>query len=169
MRSGLMNEQNKRKHIIGQLAELRSSNDKLIQIARSIVVYGAQIRCLRSRVDSSARVSGALIVTSSASTWSEKSGRSPLSSIDRRASFFKIERCCLSFLSVMPSLIKDLPCSVPSKFHLFVKNRLHHFRCDNVKHDNYHYEQKERNRQPAKSKNLTKRREGHNHRHDNSQ
>jgi hypothetical protein len=50
-----MNEQNKRKHIIGQLAELRSSNDKLIQIARSIVVYGAQIRCLRSRVDSSAR------------------------------------------------------------------------------------------------------------------
>ena len=90
MRSGLMNEQNKRKHIIGQLAELRSSNDKLIQIARSIVVYGAQIRCLRSRVDSSARVSGARIVTSSASTWSEKSGRSPLSSIDRRASFFKM-------------------------------------------------------------------------------
>ena len=24
-----------------------------------------------------------------------------------------------------------------SKFHLLVKNRLHHFRCDNVKHNNY--------------------------------
>ena len=65
--------------------------------------------------------------------------------------------------------LRSRPILVALNFHLLVKNRLRHFRCDNVSDNNYSYEYKERNRQPAKSKNPAKRREGQNRRHDNSQ
>lgn len=52
-----------------------------------------------------------------------------------------------------------------SQFHLLVKNRFHHFRCDNVERYNYAYQQKKRNRQRAESENLTKWRKRQNQRH----
>ena len=48
----------------------------------------------------------------------------------------------------------------PAQFHLLVKNRFRHFRCDNVKHDNQPDDQQERNGQRAESKNLSQWGEG---------
>ena len=120
-----------------------------------------QIRFLRSRVDSSARVAGPWIPSSSASAWGEKSGRSPLSSIARWAILCKSERCCLSSVFVMMSPIEIWPYSVPSHFHLAVKNPLRHLCRDDVAHDNDPNEQKERNGQWVKTKNPPKRCRGH--------
>jgi hypothetical protein len=144
-------------------------NGKLIQIARSIVVYGSpdKVPEITRRFFSSylRRVN-----CDELGEYLEREVGKKSSFKHRPTSQFFLNRAVLSVVFIRHAVTdKDLPYSVPSKFHLLVKNRLHHFRCDNVKHDNYHYEQKERNRQPAKSKNLTKRCEGHNHRHDNSQ
>ena len=109
MRSGLMNEQNKRKHIIGQLAELRSSNDKLIQIARSIVVYGAPDKVpeiTRRFFNSHCTSANSVELTA---CLEREVGKKSLSNIARRAILRKIERCCLSFmLSVIMSPINRL-------------------------------------------------------------
>src|SRR4030095_13037918 len=128
-----------------------------------------QIRFLRSRVASSARNAGPWIPSSSASAWGEKSGRSPLSSIARRAIRCKSERCCLSSVFVMMSPIKILGLLSPSHFHALVKNPLRQFRRDDVSHDNDPNEQKERNGQWVQTKNSPKRSEGQKQRHANNQ
>src|SRR5437899_1286476 len=116
--------------IIGQLAEMRSSNDKLIQIARSIVVYGAPDKVpeiTRRFFNSHCTSANSVELTA---CLEREVGKKSLSNIARRAILRKKERCCLSFMLSGPLSPINIWCfSVSSKSYLLVKNRLRHFRC----------------------------------------